>query len=187
MPPAVMSLRIFAALPLPEQVLDEACAEMTGVPGANWRPRENLHITLSYYGELDEPVIEELDLALGKIKLASFELRLQGAGRFGGGDPSALWLGVEPNPALTDLARRCRKAALSLGIKMETRAYLPHVTLAYLNKDVEPGRIQRFEQRLGLFKSEPFTVDRFHLYSSWARKPHTPNLYRIETEYPLIA
>ena len=48
-------------------------------------------------------------------------------------------------------------------------------------------RVQRFEQRLGLFKSDPFTVDRFHLYSSWARKPHTPNLYRIETEYPLIA
>lgn len=187
MPPATMSLRIFAALPLSDAVLDQACAEMTGVPGANWRPRENLHITLAYYGELEEPIIEELDLALGTIKLAPFELRLQGAGRFGGGDPSAIWLGVAPNPALSDLARRCRKAALSLGIKMETRAYLPHVTLAYLNKDVEVSRIQRFEQRLGLFKSEPFTADRFHLYSSWARKPHTPNLYRIETEYPLIA
>ncbi len=86
-----------------------------------------------------------------------------------------------------DLARQCRKAARQAGVEIEKRAYLPHLTLAYLNRDVDMGRVQRFEQRLGLFKSDPFTVDRFHLYSSWARKPHTPNLYRIETEYPLIA
>ena len=185
-PPAVMSQRVFAALPLSDAVADQACAEMTGVPGANWRPRENLHITLCFYGALEEPVIEELDSALGQVRLAPFELQLHGAGRFGGGDPSALWLGVEPHPALTDLARQCRKAARQAGVEIETRAYLPHVTLAYLNRDVELSRVQRFEQRLGLFKSEPFVVDRFHLYSSWPRKPHTPNLYRIETEYPLI-
>ncbi|EAP89500.1 hypothetical protein OA2633_09549 [Oceanicaulis sp. HTCC2633] len=187
MPPETMSLRVFAALPLSDTVADQACAEMTGVPDANWRPRENLHITLCFYGELDEPVIEELDSALGQVRLAPFELRLEGAGRFGGGDPSAIWLGVEHHPALMDLARQCRKAARQAGVEIEKRAYLPHLTLAYLNRDVDMGRVQRFEQRLGLFKSVPFTVDRFHLYSSWARKPHTPNLYRIETEYPLIA
>ena len=78
------------------------------------------------------------------------------------------------------IPRQCRA-------EVAANVVLPHLALAYLNRDVDMGRVQRFEQRLGLFKSDPFTVDRFHLYSSWARKPHTPNLYRIETEYPLIA
>lgn len=186
MPLGIMSLRVFAALPLSETVADQACDEMTGVPDANWRPRENLHITLCFYGELDEPVIEELDSALGQVRVSPFDLRLEGAGRFGGGDPSAIWLGVERHPALMDLARQCRKAARQAGVEIEKRAYLPHLTLAYLNRDVDVGRVQRFEQRLGLFKSDPFTVDRFHLYSSWARKTHTPNLYRIEADFPLL-
>lgn len=181
-----MSLRVFTALPLPDPVADAACAEMTGVPDANWRPRENLHITLGYYGELDERSVEELDSALGRIRIAPFELQLAGAGRFGGAEPSSIWLGVADSAPLHDLARQCRRAAREAGVDMEKRAYKPHVTLAYLPKAVELGRVQRFEQRLSLFRSQTFIVDRFHLYSSWPRKPHTPNLYQIEAEYPLI-
>lgn len=180
-----MSLRVFAAIPLPDTIADAACAEMNNVPGAKWRPRENLHITLSFYGSLLEPVVEELDTALGQVRCPPFRLTLKGAGRFGGKEPASLWLGVCDSPALTDLARQCRKAARQAGLELETRSYLPHVTLAYLAKDIEPGKLQRFEQRLGLFETEPFWVDRFHLYSSWDRKPGTPNLYRIEAEYPL--
>jgi len=181
-----MALRIFAALALPETIQDAACAEMKDVPDANWRPRENLHITLAFYGDRTEPVVEELDSALGQVRCAPFELSLQGAGRSGGREPGTLWLGVAPCPALTDLARQCRRAARQAGFETEKRSYQPHVTLAYLGKDVALGPIQRFEQRLGLFKTDAFTVDRFHLYSSWPRKPHTPNLYRREAEYPLI-
>lgn len=181
-----MSLRVFAALPLPEDIADEACALMDEqVPGANWRPPENLHVTLAFYGDLDEPVIEELDHELAAIAPARFELELAGAGHFGKAQPSALWLGVAENPALTDLARRCRKAGLRAGVEMERRNYLPHLTLAYLSGSVDPVRVQRFEQRNALFRSQPFTADRFHLYSSHTRKPGKPNAYEVEAEYPL--
>lgn len=181
----LMSIRVFAALALPDDIADAACAEMKNVPGANWRPRENLHITLSFYGTLLEPVVEELDTALGQIRCAPFQLRLKGAGRFGGKEPSALWLGVANSPELIDLGRQCRKAARQAGIQIEKKNYLPHLTLAYLNKETDPGKLQRFEQRLSLFESEPFWVDRFFLFSSWDRKPGSPNLYRSEAEYPL--
>jgi len=180
-----MALRVFAALPLPDEIADTACQEMKGVPGAKWRPRENLHITLCFYGSLLEPDVIELDSALGQIHCPPFELRLKSAGRFGGEEPSALWLGVSHSTSLRDLARQCRKAARSARIDIEKRTFSPHVTLAYLKKETDPGKLQRFEQRLGLFESKPFWVDRFHLYSSWDRKPGTPNFYQIETEYPL--
>jgi len=172
-----MSLRVFAALPLPEIVADEAAELMDEqVPFANWRPLENLHVTLA---------IEELDLELAAIPCPRFQLRLSGAGHFGRKQPSALWLGVEAGPELADLARRCRKAGLRAGAEMERRVFLPHLTLAYLSGGVDPVRVQRFEQRNALFKSSPFTADRFHLYSSHTRKTGKPNAYEPEADYPL--
>lgn len=181
-----MSLRVFAALPIPDPVADEAAELMDEqVPFANWRPLENLHITLAFYGDLDEPVIEELDHELAAIPCPRFDLQLSGAGHFGKKQPSALWLGVEAGPELADLARRCRKAGQRAGVEMERRVYLPHLTLAYLGGGVDPVRVQRFEQRNALFRSSVFTADRFHLYSSHGRKPGKPNAYEAETEYPL--
>ncbi len=181
-----MALRVFSALPIPDAIADEAAAHMDHVPGAKWRPLENLHITLAFYGELDEPVIADLDAELACIPTSRFQLRLAGGGHFSEGrKPTSIWLGVEADPALRDLARRCTKAALGAGVAPERRVYKPHLTLAYLGGGVEFTRIQRFEQRLSLWKSSPFTADRFHLYSSRPRKPGNPNAYEIEAVYPL--
>ncbi len=180
-----MSLRVFAALPIPDLVADQAMELMDQVPGANWRPRENLHITLAFYGELAEPVIHDLDAGLACITAPRMQLRLSGVGRSNRKDGAALWALVEPNPALTQLAKDCRKAAKGAGVSMEKRNFLAHMTLAYLGSSVDPVRLQRFEQRHSQFKSEVFTPDRFYLYSSRARKPGKPNTYEIEAEYPL--
>jgi 2'-5' RNA ligase len=181
-----MALRVFAALPLPDAIAEEAEAHMDHVPFAKWRPRENLHITLAFYGELDEPVIADLDAQLACIPTAPFDLRLRGAGAFTkGAQPSSLWLGVEDATPLRDLARRCVKAARGAGVSPERRVYTPHLTLAYLGGGVDLVRVQRFEQRLSLWRSEPFRADRFHLYSSHGRKAGAPNAYEIEAVYPL--
>jgi len=179
-----MALRVFAALPLPDAIADEVMALMDQVPGAHWRPRENLHITLAFYGALAEPVVRDLDAGLACLTAPLMPLQLAGVGR-SGRSGGALWTLVEPNAELTRLAKGCRKAAKGAGVQMEKRNYLPHVTLAYLSSGVDPVRLQRFEQRHSLFKSEVFTPDRFFLYSSRPRKPGKPNTYEIEAEYPL--
>ena len=180
-----MSLRVFTALPIPEEVADLVEPLCTGVPGAKWRPRENFHITLAFYGELDEPVIEELDHELARIEIAPFALKLKGANHFGKDEPSSLWLGVEAPGQLDDLARECRKAARRVGVGVEKRNYLPHMTIAYIDReDLDLGKLRRFEQRLNLFESEPFIADRFYLHSSYQRK-RGPNDYPVEAEYPL--
>jgi 2'-5' RNA ligase len=180
-----MSLRVFAALPVPDLIADQAMELMDHVPGANWRPRENLHITLAFYGELTEPVIGDLDAGLACISAPHMDLQLAGVGRSTRKDGAALWALVQPNPALTQLARDCRKAARGAGVELERRNFLAHMTLAYLGSGVDPVRLQRFEQRHSLFKSDIFTPDRFHLYSSRPRKPGKPNAYEIEAVYPL--
>ena len=76
------------------------------------------------------------------------------------------------------------RAARRVGLKAEGQAFKPHVTVAYLS-GAPLDRVEGFRQRLGLFKSEPFRVERFGLYSSVTRRD-APSLYRLEAEYPLF-
>lgn len=180
-----MSLRLFAALALPDDVADRLIALQKGVPGAKWRPRENLHLTLRFFGEVAEPIADEIDSALDEAAASNppFELTLKAAGAFGKADPHTLWIGAEGNKALDKLAADCERAARRAGLKPEARKFTPHVTLAYLSGS-DLGRVHAFESRLGLFETRPFAVESFGLYSSWVRKS-APSLYRLEAEYPL--
>lgn len=180
-----MSLRLFAALAIPDDIAERLLALQKGVPGAKWRPRENLHLTLRFFGEVTEPVGNDIDEALAAIAdaTARFDIQLKSAGSFGKEAPHTLWIGASENAALTKLAADCERAARRLGLKPETRKFAPHVTLAYLN-NAELGRVHGFEARLGLFESRPFQVESFGLYSSWMRKS-APSLYRLEAEYAL--
>lgn len=180
-----MTVRIFAAIELPDDVAERLLALMKGVPGAKWRPRENLHLTLRFFGEVAEPVADDIDSALMEASEtnASFELQLKGAGSFGGADPHALWIGVAESAALKKLAADCERAARRVGLKAEPHKFKPHVTLAYLNQ-APLDRVHAFETRLGLFETRPFGIDRFGLYSSQVRKS-APSLYRLEAEYRL--
>lgn len=178
-------LRLFAALEIPDDIAERLMPVMKGVAGAKWRPRENLHLTLRFFGEVQEPVADDIDAALGEVAEVNgpFELQLKGAGSFGGADPHALWIGARENAALTKLAKDCEKAARRVKLKPEPHKFTPHVTLAYL-AHAPLDRVIAFEKRLALFELPPFRVDRFGLYSSQIRKS-APSHYRLEADYPL--
>lgn len=182
----IMSLRLFAAVAIPDDVAERLLAVQKGVPGAKWRPRENLHLTLRFFGEVTEPVGNDIDEALAAIGdvTAPFPLQLKSAGSFGKEEPHSLWIGASESGALRKLAADCERAGRRLGLKAETRKFSPHVTLAYLSGASDLERVHGFEARLGLFESPPFDVESFGLYSSWTRKS-APNLYRLEAEYAL--
>jgi 2'-5' RNA ligase len=175
---------LFVALPVPEEIGEDVKRLQIGVPGAAWRPRENLHITLRFVGEVDERTAEDVDSSLAEISASAFDLRLKSAGHFGGADPHALWLGAAASRTLTDLAAKCEKACRRAGLKPEGRAFTPHMTLAYLSGAATLDRVMAFEKRLALFESEPWRATWFGLYSSVVRR-NAPSLYRLEAEYPL--
>ena len=56
-----MSLRLFAALPIPPDTARELKRLQKGVPGARWRPLENFHITLRFFGDVEDRQLEDLD------------------------------------------------------------------------------------------------------------------------------
>lgn len=178
-----MTLRLFAALDIPDDVAIWLASMQRGVDGAHWSPRENLHLTLCFFGEMAEPQADDLDLALAEVARGrgEFDVMLKGAGFFGKNDPHALYVGVAENAALRALAADCERAARRCGLKPDTRKYTPHVTIAYLNRP-DLQTITAFERGHALFESRVWKVDGFGLFSSHVRRS-APSLYRLEAEY----
>jgi 2'-5' RNA ligase len=176
-------IRLFAALAVPPSIAARLAALQSGLGGARWRPAEALHVTLRFFGDIDEVAASEVDEALSEVAGEPFELTLAGVGYFGAGrQMRAVWAGVEETPHLRRLAARCESAARRCGLKPDTRLYTPHVTLAYL-KDADPHAVAAWVQSHNLQRQPPFEVAAFGLYSSWqGRKAST---YQIERSYPL--
>lgn len=174
--------RLFAALEVPSEVGESLQSVSQKVTGASWRPAENYHITLRFFGDTDYHAAKELDEELARIDAPQMQLRLKGVGWFGASEPHAIWAGVEPDAALSDLARRCDKAARRVGLQGDKRNFRPHVTLAYCyNTPLEEA--MRFSQKHSRLDIGPFWIDRFHLFSSWSGKG--ASRYISEAEFPL--
>ncbi len=156
-----------------------------GVPGARWSKPEKLHITVGYFGEVSEPVAEELDEELARRALPSLELVLSGAGHFGRAEPHQIHLRVEENAGLVRLHKHVRRAAREVGIEMERRNFVPHLTMAYLKPFPDVEKIAEFERKHSDTEVGPFLVDQFGLYSSWRQK-RGPNRYELEATYPMV-
>lgn len=176
-----MALRLFAAIAIPEPVADRLVTLQRDIPGAAWRPREAFHLTLRFFGQIDEALARDLDDELAQIAQAPFEMRLSGAGSFGKSEPTALWVGSDC-PALAPLAAACEKAARRAGLPPEPRKFVPHVTLAY-SRGLTEFDAATFNQRYAEFRTELFWVEQFALYSSWPTR--TTSQYVEEATYPL--
>lgn len=159
-------IRLFTGLSLPENLRARIQLIQGGIPGACWTALENYHITLTFIGEVDESVAEEVDEALSSVRAEGFSLKLKGTGSFAQGSwPKVLWLGVEAAEKLSLLKEKTDHAMKKRGVEFDARKYTPHVTLAYL-KEPDEQMLGDFMQANNLFASEPFAVKNFILYRS---------------------
>jgi len=177
-------IRLFAALAIPEETAAPLTAATGfGVQGARWSAPENLHITLRFAGDIPESAAEDLHSALGSVVSPPFAVTVAGVGSFGDhAGVTAIWAGVEPNEPLSILHGRCEAAARRAGLKPDSRAWRPHITLAYLN-GADPAEIGAWTQSNSLLRLAPFVADRFGLYSS--RRTRGGSAYRLERSYAL--
>lgn len=177
-------IRLFAAVAIPEEIGDGLARRQQGLPGARWRPRESLHLTLRFFGELSEDKADDLDAELATIAGPAIELTLSGVGVFeAGAGPRAVWAGAEDNPPLKRLAARCESAARRAGLAADRRVFRAHVTLAYL-AGADPACVAAWVQEHNLLKSPPIPVRAFGLYSS--RRGEAGAVYRLERHYALV-
>jgi 2'-5' RNA ligase len=175
-------MRLFVALPIPDTVAQGMFLVQSGIPGARWQTREQLHLTLRFIGEVDGREANDIDDALSAISSPRFTLALKGVGEFGGKKPHAVWAGVDDPQAIAHLNRKVEAALQRIGIKADERKFTPHVTLARLRAP-PLGKVMDWLADHALYASSPFVATEFALYSSVL----TPNgsVYRVERSYPL--
>ena len=178
-------MRLFIALALPRAVRDDLDRLATALPGLRWVPSDNYHLTLRFLGEVERPAARAIDEALGALRMPQFELSLAGIGGFGEGRKlRSLWAGVDSQPALTRLQARVEQAVTRVGQPPQARRFKPHVTLARCKNGAPPrDKLQQFLSERGLYRSRPFSVERFTLFSSFLASGGS--IYTPEVEYSL--
>lgn len=158
-------MRLFFALPLPDEALDaleaagraftaaastaeRAGAESAAVSGfgrARWSPRANLHLTLAFLGDYDEAGLAAALAAGGEAfglgapaPSAGLALRLEGWGAFPRvGAAAVLWAGLARSPELLAAGARLRAALDRTGLRYDRSPFKPHLTLARFSKPAD--------------------------------------------------
>ena len=174
--------RLFTGVEIPPEVGEALGMLRGGLPGARWITPENYHLTLRFIGDVDDMVAHEVASLLGRVKRGAFELHLQGLTSFGGRKPRAVVATAAPTQALLDLQAEHERLMRRIGLEPDGRKYLPHVTLARL-RDSSSRDVADYLAARGFFRSSPFQVSRFVLFSARASVGGGP--YVVEASYPL--
>lgn len=162
-----MPKRLFVAIDLPESTRQLLAALDPHVRGVRWTDPAQMHLTLSFLGDVpDEP-----DLALREklsvIEFGAFFLSIVGVGTFSAkGAPKIIWIGVgKAHPHLFQIYKRVQEAALAVGLEPELRPWHPHITIARC-RNVSAQSLRKFLQANAEFDAGMIRVEAFHLYSS---------------------
>lgn len=176
-------LRLFTGIELPPDVAFDLNFMQGGIMGARWIDRESFHITLRFIGDIDHALGRDLALVLDRMEMRPFSLSLRGIGVFGGNKPHAIIAHVEENGELRRLQQAQERICQEVGLEAEGRKFVPHVTLARL-RDPDPLALRNFIESHALYRSRPFQVERFVLFSSRPSRGGGP--YAVEEAYDLV-
>jgi 2'-5' RNA ligase len=159
--------RLFVSIELPHSITQQLAELDPHLRGVRWLAPEQMHLTLSFLGDVPENVEETLKKNLSAIDWKAFFLPLTGFGAFPGkGRPNVIWIGVgSGHPHLFQLHKRVQEAALAAGLEPDLRAFHPHVTVARC-RDVSSEAIRPFLKAHAGFDAGMIHIESFCLNSS---------------------
>lgn len=176
-------IRLFVALSLPDDLRQRLGTLCNGIREARWVQEENLHLTLRFIGEVEEPEVAYIMAALSSVQLGRFDLTLSGVGHFESRNKiRSLWAGIQNSPALDLLQQRIETVLTRHGLAPDGRKFSPHITLARL-KQAPPAYVRTWLEGNSYFQAIPFEVDHFTLFESY--RAHTGAIYTPLQEFPL--
>lgn len=175
--------RLFAALPVPDDVAEQLLQTITPITGARWRTAEHYHVTLAFFGAVSRAHAEDIADALERVSVAIDPLEVNGVGWFGRRAPRALYARVQEQDGLARLSAACRQVGAKFGLRPDDHPFAPHITLAYC-RDATLEDVRTWSEDMQLLRTEPFLADRFHLYESFMA-PGRQSQYQIQADYLL--
>jgi len=141
-------MRLFVALVLPPPLLARLAETHARLVEADrdravrWVRASDMHLTLAFLGEVDEPRSRALSVALDSALtgMRAPELGLDRLGAFPNMTrPRVLWVGIRGDRvALAAVHTSVTSALVPLGFAREGRAFQPHLTLGRLRESPHP-------------------------------------------------
>jgi RNA 2',3'-cyclic 3'-phosphodiesterase len=160
-------MRLFAAIPLPDDTVDRLEMLQSGLPEGRLVPPENFHVTLGFFNDCDRHLAADIDAGLSAIRAPAPDLVFDGLGMFGDGRPRALYAALRPDPALSHLRDKVLTAARGAGVALKRERFVPHVTIARFPGGAGRGqRIHRWLADRAGFAHGPVRPRAFVLYRS---------------------
>jgi RNA 2',3'-cyclic 3'-phosphodiesterase len=163
----VSAKRLFVSIELPGAITELLAGLNPKMRGVRWLAPAQMHLTLSFLGNVADHAEEELKRKLSAFAWKAFFLPICGLGKFPAkGSPNVLWIGVGTgHPHLFQLHKRVQDAAISAGLEPDLRSFHPHVTLARC-RDVSAESVQPFLKTHTAFDAGMMHVESFCLMSS---------------------
>lgn len=159
-------MRLFIAIPLPDEVKDNALLLQDVLDEKDFRSvkKANLEMTIAFFGE--KPEAESIIRKLKRIRFNSFKLKTEGIGFF----PSenkirVIWIGLEENEEFFRLQHDIR-SLFDFKEKL-----MPHITIArarqpIIDKENKISRMMNKNMGEKNYSDKEFIIDRFVLYES---------------------
>ena len=167
----------FFALDIPDEIAEDLKA--LELEGANIRTqrRSDMHITLSYMGNVPEDKLDILIQEAAKIQCDPFSLQVDGVFYF---PPNQGYRGhfygasIEKNDKICELKSKVDEKIKGLGLKnmREKEDYSPHITLFRSESDESREETDEFLQKYADFTTSPFFINSFALYRSDHPNPY---------------
>ena len=148
-------MRLFVAVQLSDEMKKSITGTLhemkkQGIRG-DFVPMQNLHLTLAFIGETDDPgAVKD---ALKAVQIKPFKLSLSDMGTFG----ELLWVGMKGNQGLSSAAKSVRDALDAAGIDYDRKKFVPHITIirkASGNwKQISPPKGEMMVRKISLMKT----------------------------------
>jgi 2'-5' RNA ligase len=166
-------MRLFFALDLPERVKERLAAfqERHEVLRASRTAPSQLHLTMAFLGEQPEEVLPLLRRIGAEVanERAAIPLRTATLGGFPRSrEARVLWLGLEPNPRLGDLAAELRAALAAEGVALDRKPFTAHLTLARFRSPLDIASLGQAPEPVS-FDARELVLYRSHLQAKGAR------------------
>jgi len=167
-------IRTFLAIELPKKIIDQIRDIQndlrSSVYQVKWVRPENIHLTLKFFGNIEEKTIEEISRVIKGVasKVDTFDLDVRGIGVFPNiSRPRVVWVGVESADQNLDLLHKEVEVTLEkIGFEPEGRKFAPHLTLGRV-KSLKDKR--RLIDQVQMFKGcelGSFNVENLFLFKS---------------------
>ncbi len=169
-------MRLFVAVDIPDEILDRVCdaAKSLADPNIKIIPRENIHITLAFLGEMEQKDAEEI---LAGLKFEPGDIVLKGAGVFPNPEfVKIAWVGVDGR----EMKRNADRLIKSFKIEEGREARL-HLTIARVYGKTEKTKM--FVEKYGATDFGTFRPDAICLHESVLKKPNPE--YKLIKKYGL--